>query len=273
MKLELGFSVGEELSYSIENVYANNMPRCHRHDAYEMYLLLSGERYLFAEGRFYSLRPGDIFLAAPGVLHRTLDSGRGEYSRLTVMIPRHLMPSDCIPSAGIHVARPSDARAAALFAECEELRRLSGTQRAGQGARVLASAMKMLSMLAAEPHGKGFLDVSPQIERVNEILRYIDGHFTEPLSLTQLSSKFFISEYYLCRLFKEHTGSTVLDYITYLRTKRAAELLALGKPVGEVRRASGFGSDSAFGKAFRREYGLSPREWAKRGNMKNSPKM
>jgi AraC-like DNA-binding protein len=110
---------------------------------------------------------------------------------------------------------------------------------------------------------------TPTLDRVADILKYIDAHFTENVTLINLSERFYLSEFYLCRLFKEYTGRTVLGYITSLRVNRAKALLdTTDMPISKIARSSGFGSISAFGAAFRARLGCSPREWRKRGRGK-----
>ena len=263
MKQVLDLSEGESLSFSFETIYANNMPKCHAHECYELYFLISGARYLFVGNRFYSVRAGDVFLIKPGVEHRTLDSSGGEYSRLAVMIPRGLIPSDAIPEGDIHFARPDEKHRAVLYSETERLKRLGDSKERGGGIRVMISVLNILSILVSEPHLELTEGASPSIERMEEILRYIDSHFTERITLSSLSERFFISEYYLCRLFKEHTGRSFLEYLNELRIRRAVSLISSGeRRIAELRRHSGFGSDSAFCKAFKRGVGCSVREYA-----------
>lgn len=98
--------------------------------------------------------------------------------------------------------------------------------------------------------------------QVDSILSYINQHIEEPLSLEQLSSHFFLSSSYLCRLFKSATGTTINKYITAKRISHAKELLAEGYTVSEASIKCGFNDYSNFFKAFTKATKVSPKKYA-----------
>ena len=67
------------------------------------------------------------------------------------------------------------------------------------------------------------------------------------------------SKYYLCRTFRQITGSTVVDYLNSLRCAHALQLLSSGEyTVGECAEKCGFRNLSYFAKVYRRYRGCSP---------------
>jgi AraC family transcriptional regulator len=94
---------------------------------------------------------------------------------------------------------------------------------------------------------------------------YIDAHISEPITLSQLARAAGYSQYYCERLFKELTGKTPFDYIRSLRLSQAA-LVLRDRPTKVVDVAFDFvfGSHEGFTKAFSRQFGLSPRDYARR---------
>ena len=77
-----------------------------------------------------------------------------------------------------------------------------------------------------------------------------------------LASHFYLSSSYLCRIFKDSTGTTINQYITAKRISRAKVLLAEGHPVAETGSLCGFGDYSNFLKSFTRAVGVSPKKYA-----------
>ena len=73
---------------------------------------------------------------------------------------------------------------------------------------------------------------------------------------------FYLSSSYLCRIFKDSTGTTINQYITAKRISRAKVLLAEGHPVAEDSSLCGFGDYSNFLKAFTKIVGISPSKYA-----------
>lgn len=250
-----------DVTATYNRILCNNMPRCHSHAEYELYYLTAGERYLFVSNRFYHVRAGDIFLIAPETDHRTLDVKSEPYTLLVMNIPPIHLPSDSVPCGGVHIARPDPKLSARLSEEAATVVRAveGGTPDIDSYSAIL----RLLSLtLSAENLADSVTVASPTLDRVAEILKYIDSHFSDPINLVALSERFYLSEFYLCRLFKEYTGRTILDYITSLRIRHSKRLLSsTDMPIGRIARASGFGSVSAFGKSFKCSVGTTPREY------------
>ena len=96
---------------------------------------------------------------------------------------------------------------------------------------------------------------------VDAVLHYINEHYSEALTLDQLSEKFFISKYHLLRKFDAQVGTTVHRYILQKRLLNAKQLLAGGVPPNEVCQYCGFGDYANFYRAFRAEYNQTPRQY------------
>ena len=87
-----------------------------------------------------------------------------------------------------------------------------------------------------------------------ELLRWLQQNFTEPLRLNTLAEHCGLSEKYLCRLFKEYTAKTPIEYITDLRIEHACiEMTARQKSITEAAFNSGFNDVSYFCKVFKRQ--------------------
>ena len=73
-----------------------------------------------------------------------------------------------------------------------------------------------------------------------------------------------MSKYYFCRMFKQKTGVTVMEYILKTRIVMAMELLGEATlTVTEISEACGFSSVSYFSRAFKNETGVSPLKYKK----------
>lgn len=95
---------------------------------------------------------------------------------------------------------------------------------------------------------------------VKAAIGFIRQHYKEPLTVDAIGSAIGFSKYYLCHVFKEVTGETLVEYIQYLRCNEARRLLASGEHnVGEAARLCGFQNLSYFSKIYRRYMGESPR--------------
>ncbi len=94
---------------------------------------------------------------------------------------------------------------------------------------------------------------------MREVLDYIDAHFTESLSVAEISRQFGYAESHFCRRFKEVTGMTPVTYIRALRMELARRLLSEGdKSIAEIATACGFPDSSYFTRCFKKVYGRPP---------------
>lgn len=95
------------------------------------------------------------------------------------------------------------------------------------------------------------------------VFSYIHAHLTEELTLDRLEKEFFVSSSYLNKEFKRRTGQTVHRYIVKVRLDLCRRYLEQGYSVSQIYRMAGFGGYNHFFKAFKKEYGITPKEYRK----------
>ena len=100
---------------------------------------------------------------------------------------------------------------------------------------------------------------------IDRLTRKLTEDLREPPTLSELASAFHFSENYLIRMFREATGMTPHAYINAARLRKA-KLLLLSDNVTADRVAleCGFSDYAHFYRMFRRDTGLSPKEYRKR---------
>ncbi len=101
--------------------------------------------------------------------------------------------------------------------------------------------------------------------QIHPIAAYIDEHITQDLSLEILSQQFYLTPSYLCRIFKNGTGTTIHKYITAKRITLAKDLLTQGFSVTDACSLSGFKDYNGFFKSFVSAVGISPKKYAQFG--------
>ncbi len=98
---------------------------------------------------------------------------------------------------------------------------------------------------------------------VKEIIKYIQKHYdNEALSINKISEFIYLSQTYICSLFKEETGNTINQYITEYRIEKSKQLLKdVRLRISEVSTAVGYTDANYFTKLFRKITGQSPSEY------------
>ena len=98
--------------------------------------------------------------------------------------------------------------------------------------------------------------------RMQKILRYIEEHYAEDITLADLSKSANISKSECSRCFKLSLNTTPYKYLTEYRLSMAAQLLkTTSQPVGNISASVGFWQMSHFGKCFKKKTGLSPKKY------------
>ena len=99
-------------------------------------------------------------------------------------------------------------------------------------------------------------------ERILLITNYINAHYHQPLHLTTLAEKMFLSQQYLSKFIKKNLGTTFIKYLTTVRLEHAhTELLKTENSITHIALNNGFPNISAFNKAFREKYKESPNSY------------
>lgn len=247
----------------------------HYHDFHKILILLSGEVTYCIEGRNYNLRPNDIILVNSGEVHKPILRSNIPYERMIIYIsPDYLSEyrdegndlSLCFHQAMArqsHVLRLHSSRNGKLGSAIRELdRSLQDEDYANELYHRILFLEFMIQLNRAALHNHiEFIGDSTSNEKILAILDYLNEHLTDDITIDELSARFFLSRYYLMHTFKEQTGYTIGSYLTTKRLFLARDLIARGTPLTDVCYNCGFHNYSTFSRAYKKNFGESPREY------------
>ena len=100
------------------------------------------------------------------------------------------------------------------------------------------------------------------IKTVISILKWIEEHNSEQITLERISAESGLSEKYLCRIFKEYTSKTIMDHVNESRIEKACVAMETIS-ITEAAFSSGFNDLSYFCKTFKKYKGMTPSEYKK----------
>ena len=98
--------------------------------------------------------------------------------------------------------------------------------------------------------------------QLRNVLQYIAEHYREKIRVADLAGLSGFSESYFMSFFKQHVGISCIQYINHYRVQKAAHALEeTSQPVMEIAMDHGFDNISYFNLQFRKEFGMTPREF------------
>ena len=249
----------------------------HHHDFYEIDFLLSGSVTYAVESRVYRFMPGDILVVGPRELHQVfIDSHVEPYERYTLWIAPSLLArlsteqtdlTLCFAAAGHgNLIRLDPPRQDMVGRLMELLLQESDSDRYGADIMpnaLLVHLMVFVNQTAALNNGESTHTTYMTNAIVEQTIRFIDRHYGESLTLEALAGNLYISKYHLSHEFSRYMGISVYRYLQKKRLLIARQMLAQGNPPSAVYGACGFRDYTNFYRAFRSEYGVSPREFVR----------
>lgn len=241
----------------------------HYHSLYEIYYFLEGDADYLVEGKEYHLTPDSLVLLSPHTLHGVRVNSNTNYVRCSVHFDGFALSAErrfFLLSAFPGNEKNSPKEVFYEHTEDYELRtfliQFINAINQPEPLRSHCYPVYLEALLAQITVMSQALRPSAITSYVSDtivdIIRYLNEHLEEPITLDLLSEKFYISKYYLNRVFKKAVGTTVMDYLNYQRVVMAKQLMLHGHSAANAAVLSGFGDYSTFYRSYRKVMGERP---------------
>ena len=244
----------------------------HFHEFDKVVVLLSGHVDYTVEDITYALKPWDVLLVKHHTIHKALIDKTEPYDRVIIYLDGkyfdRIMPNaglmDCFEKAdkdGRQRITPDDGQQERLAAALEDYEAAMRDEELGAEA-IRDTQMVKLLVLINRIYASG--STAPdraeatRDPKIAAVLSYINENLGRELSVDELAEQAYLSRYHFMRLFKAQTGSTVHAYVRQKRLLYAARLIREGESAARAAAESGFSDYSAFHRAFRECFGISP---------------
>lgn len=265
----------ETKTFAIAHLYKEEKAMdMHIHDCYELYYSISGGKQFLIDNKFYSIAPGDVFLINQYESHKLTQIDSMVHERIVLSIHPDFLKELSTSSTNLDYcfSERTNHFSHKLSLSREQQKRFlyfinKITSAEGYAHDITERAafmelMVMLNMLSSDNTEETTAPEFKYNHQVDDILNYINQNITQNISVAQLAVHFYLSESYICRIFKSTTGTTINKYITARRISIAKSLLNDGSSVMDAYEKSGFTDYSNFFKAFTKAVGVSPKKYA-----------
>ena len=269
------YMLSKEFEICYYSDYYLSKVESHTHNYYEFYFFLEGNVDMIIEGDVFSMHPGDLVLIPPKIRHHAEIRNQElpyrrfvfwisrEYcKRLLELSPDYVYLMQHVEVAGDYVFSNDiitfNTIQSKVFALIDEMR----SNRFGRDARITLCVNDLILHLNRIVHERNYPRSEKEDKNLYQSLaEYIEKNLEGNLSLEHLAEVFYVSKYHIAHTFKDHTGLSIHQYITKKRLTACREAILGGSEITQAYLMFGFGDYSSFYRAFKKEYGISPREF------------
>lgn len=258
----------------------------HWHDEAEFTLIRGGSCVYQIQLERYDVQAGDLVFLPPAMLH-AIDVPKGSMESDTYVFHMHYLGADSLDVCSLQYLQPmmqqelvppflisrnhgAYSEALALFLDIDDAWR---KRPPGFELVIRAKLLSLIALLLPYCQKSDQLSAlrSEHSQKIKAALEYISAHYAEEISISDVAAACYFSDYHFMRFFKRCTGISCGEYIKSLRLEKAAEQFAAGESaILDVALSVGFHNLSYFYRAFRKKYGMTPKEFIRQSTSTES---
>ena len=257
----------QDISYSHAHI------SLHSHSFYEILCCRNtcGAEYLVGTER-YRLQKGDVIVVPPGVSHRPLlpEPMDKPYVRDVLWLStefmnilRRMFPVLDAPMRDRrNLLRTANTRWEAVTELLRTAVQESERQAPGWDIIVCSNAITFIAQLQRALQSGDTSPIRAETpDLLEQVLAYIERNLGKRITLADTARYFYVSSSTVSHLFQQKMGVSFYRFVTQRRLITAKRLIEEKMALETVAEKTGFSDYSAFYRAFRQEYGISPRQY------------
>ena len=248
----------------------------HWHEEMEIIYIKKGHGYVTVDFKQYKVSGSTIILILPGQLHsiEQYDDLSMEYENIIfnvgMLLPRiedisstnflrpFLNGQITVPSVFTIVSEHYDALAACLDA-CDEINK---TKPEGYDLYIKGKLFEFFFVLSSRCRNEKNPRIIRSLGKIKIILKFVENNYMHKISVSEVADRVDFSESHFMRYFKENMGTSFVEYLRDYRLTMAARLLLVSdSTILNIAEEVGFDNLSYFNRAFKKKYGVTPREY------------
>ncbi len=265
-----------DLLYKITPVSEKSTPLLHYHECYEIVFYISADVEIYVDNLHFTLSSRDLIIIPPRKLHKVISRPSQTYIRYVFYFT-----SEQINQAFRNSSNPKSSQlfkdnvCCKLSLPAQAYMRMNNvfhnmyehktilSYKNSDLLNTYASAILQEAIFLSEKYMEKEL-TADKSSPIDQILQYINDHYSENITLDILETKFYMDKSYICRLFQKTMGISVINYLQYRRIMEAQQLLLNSDlPIIDICMDCGFNNVQHFYRVFKKITNLTPTEYKK----------
>lgn len=249
------YIVKELLHYCNVNVKCTNLTK-YAIPYYDFTFILKGEVTYAVDGKKYVLRENDAIFIKPGSIRERYET------------------ENCVKYVSFNFTAfddsllPSETHLVGIISH--DIRKLVSVFSASHISNIYSTRGKVVNLLNyILLEINDILGFESNNKHIIEIIKFINEHISEPITLSTVSQNVNLSKEYTAHIFKEETGKTVTEYINERKLFIAKEMiLGTSYPLEHICKRLGYDNYSYFSRVFKKQFDITPRDMRRVPNKK-----
>lgn len=234
-----------------------------KHHFWELTYVDNGHLITEVDGIEYTLKQHDIMLYAPEQFHTQKMDGKEACSYLTIIFKMDFINTSLLSNQIFKSSRKIISSLEDFISICEKPNPYFNDLCISYLTQTIIQLLQFndikITKMANSPIQQKIED-----QFLNDIISYINYNYALPLTVEQICQKFSVSRNSLQLLFKKNLNVPPKQYIAQVKLKKAKILIKENKyTISEISEMLGFTSIHYFSRKFKKEFNLSPSEYAK----------
>ena len=253
------FSKKKPWEYKIHTFPTDRVVPPHYAETLEVliYENITGETHI--GGHRLKLGGKQVFFVGPNVVH-AMYYKKNDGKNITLKIDTELLKPIFDISAYLDYYGTNFSNLPMEIFEFDEIIEISEVFLNGEICDVIPAIIRLFSILIS--HSDDYRHFSfPQSNDMLAIISWTEENFSKKITLEEVAKQVGYSKHYLCRKFKNETGTTYLSYLNFLRISNACKFLKAGQPIPVVSENCGFEDISYFTQLFKKIVGVTPKKY------------
>lgn len=248
----------------------------HSHSRFEIYYFHEGSCNYLIGDKIYVLKPGDLIIMNGMTLHRPHITGDTYVRTVVHFYPAFaqtlfsfsqklniLQPFIDLRNHRVHLDGAQRIALERLFARLDRAKNGSDAADHYEYYIVFMELLLMVYRLFEREMRQRTVFHTVKEEHAQRIIDYIGEHFSEEIHMHHLEEALHLNRFYLAKIFKEVTGSTIFQYINERRINEAKLLILLEPELSltDISYQVGFKHGSHFSRLFKKIVGMTPEQY------------